>query len=159
MSAPMRSLREPAGATTAGRNLPGSTLALGAGASAEPCAGTALVTPNGVYGFSSLQPSQPNATNRAAKTDQSSDLLPILIIRVEAPPGLFAEQAGLDQVAEPRARSILRVAEVALEDLGDRQHGIEPDQIGELERPERMTETELGAGVDVLHRADTLFER
>src|SRR5882724_10246820 len=92
-------------------------------------------------------------------TAQSSALLAILIIDVEPSARLFAEQARLHQVAQGRTGPILRIAEIAVQDFGDRQHRVEADQIRKLERPEWVTETEPSAGVDVFFFAHAFFER
>src|SRR5262245_40394725 len=120
----MRSLREPGGATIADAYWPGSGFALGAVGRSMLPVGTAVVTPNGVHGMTFWHPSQPS---RAAASPMSKlSFFPILIINVEASARLPTEQAGLDQVPEHRAGAILRIAEVAVENLCDRQHGIEP---------------------------------
>src|SRR5882762_1385676 len=80
------------------------------------------------------------------------------VVLVEAAADLLAEPARGDVLAEQRARPVLVVAELAVEDLGDREARIEADQIGELERAHRMVEAELHAGVDVARGAQALVE-
>src|SRR4051812_46711757 len=88
----------------------------------------------------------------------SSALLPMLVINVEPASALSAEQPGLDEVSQHRAGTILRVTEVALQDLGDREHRVEADQVGQLQWAERMAEPQARPGVDVLLAADAFFE-
>src|SRR5690606_12443165 len=87
-----------------------------------------------------------------------SDLLAGGVVHVEATPGLASEEARRDVVPEERRGPVFVVAQIALEDLGDGEQRIEADEVGELERPERVIETEPGALVDVLGGADALLE-
>src|SRR5215831_664106 len=80
------------------------------------------------------------------------------VVLVEPAPDLLAEPAGGDVLAEQRARAILVVAELAVQHLGDREAGIEADEIGELERPHRVVQAELHAGIDVARGAEALVE-
>src|SRR5947208_1091597 len=84
--------------------------------------------------------------------------LALRVVLVEPAADLLAEPAGGDVLPEQRARPVLVVAELAVEDLGDREAGVEADQIGELERAHRVVEAELDAGVDVDRRAEALVE-
>ena len=45
-----------------------------------------------------------------------------------------------------------------MEDLQDPEADVEADEVGQLERPHRMVETDPGPRVDVLGAADALFE-
>src|SRR5262245_30660400 len=82
----------------------------------------------------------------------SFDLLTAFAVAVKPAPGFLAEPPRGHQVPEKGGGAVLVVAEVAVQDPGDEEHGVEADQIGELERAHRMREAELGALVDVLFR-------
>src|SRR6266853_1773297 len=62
----------------------------------------------------------------------------VAAIVVKAALGLAAEPAGLDVFYQQRTRPVLGVRETLMQDLHDRQTGIEADEIGEFERPHRM---------------------
>src|SRR5262245_30913442 len=64
-------------------------------------------------------------------------------VGVEALAGLPAEAPGGHVLAEERAGRVALVAEAALEDLHDRDAGVEADQIGERERAHLVVEAEL----------------
>src|SRR5207248_7568665 len=66
--------------------------------------------------------------------------LPALVVDVEPAAGLLAEIAGGDEVLQDRGRAVLVVAEISLEHLGDREHGVEADEIGELRSEEHTSE-------------------
>src|SRR5262245_37596206 len=57
---------------------------------------------------------------------------------VEAAAALAAEVAGLDHLAQQRARTVLRIAQPFVQDLHDAEAGVETDEVGERERTERM---------------------
>src|SRR3569623_494355 len=63
-----------------------------------------------------------------------------------------------DVLVEQRTRTVLVVAELAMQHFGDREARIEADQIRELERAHRMVEAELHAGIDVVRGAEPLVE-
>src|SRR3546814_9806129 len=63
-------------------------------------------------------------------------------IIVEAPPGLAAVPAGVDIFDEQRCGAELGVAGAVEQHLGDLQARIEPDEIGERERPHRVVEAD-----------------
>ena len=46
-----------------------------------------------------------------------------------------------------------------MQDLHDREAGVEPDEIGEFERPHRVVGAEPHGGVDRLDIADAFIER
>src|ERR1044071_7895931 len=85
-------------------------------------------------------------------------LLALRVVLVEPAGALLAQPAGGDVLAQQRARPVLVVAELAVQHLGDRQAGVEADQVGQLERAHRMVEPEADAGVDVGGRAEALVE-
>src|SRR6185503_6561988 len=80
-------------------------------------------------------------------------------IIVEAAARLAAEPARLDIFHQQRAGPVLRVGEAFIEHMHDGKAGIEPDEIGELERSHRMVGAEPHRRVDRLDRADALIER
>src|SRR5262245_33345955 len=88
----------------------------------------------------------------------SSFLLPLWIVLVETAHHLLAEPARRDVLAQQRARPVLVVTELAMQHLGDREAGVEADQIGELERPHRMIEAELDTGIDIARGAQAFIE-
>src|SRR5271154_1716818 len=71
-----------------------------------------------------------------------------LSIAVEAAPALASQPAGGDIAAQQRRRAVLVLAQFAVQHLGDRQAGIEPDHVGELEGAHRVVEPEPDALVD-----------
>src|SRR5579859_3467412 len=84
--------------------------------------------------------------------------LPAFVVHIKPTPALAAEPAGGDQVPQQRGGSILVVAEVAMQDVGDREHRVETDQIAQLEGAHRMVQPEARSRVDVRGGADALFE-
>src|ERR1043166_6499315 len=85
-------------------------------------------------------------------------LLALRIVLVEPAADLLAEPAGSDVLPQQRTRPVLVIAELAVQHLGDRQAGIEPDQVRQLERPHRMIQPEPHAGIDVRGGAEPLVE-
>src|ERR1700688_2117596 len=83
----------------------------------------------------------------------------VAAIVVEAALGVAAEPAGLDVFYQERAGPVLGVRETLMQDLHDRQTGIEADEIGKFKRPHRMVRTELHRGVDRLDVSDPLIQR
>src|SRR5262245_60373577 len=86
------------------------------------------------------------AGRRRPGSPDSGLLLALRIVLVEPAADLLAEPAGGDVLPEQRARPVLVVAELAVQHLGDRQAGVEPDQVGQLERTHRVVEPEPHAG-------------
>src|SRR6185369_3235274 len=64
---------------------------------------------------------------------------------VEAAPALAAEPAGLDVLHQQRRRPVLAVAGGVVEYADDVEAGVEPDEVGELERTHRMVEADPAA--------------
>src|SRR5436190_17217059 len=64
-------------------------------------------------------------------------------ILMEPPAALAAQTAGGDQLPDQRARAILVVAQVAVQHLEDREAHVEPDQVGERQRPQGMVHPQL----------------
>src|SRR3569623_296174 len=85
-------------------------------------------------------------------------LLALRVVLVKAAQRLATEPAGRDVLAEQRTRTVLVVAELAMQHFGEREARIEADQIRELERAHRMVEAELHAGIDVVRGAVPLVE-
>src|SRR6185503_19796778 len=71
-------------------------------------------------------------------------------IVVEAAASLFADPAGLHVFHEERAGAVFGVREAFVQNLHDRQAGVEPDEVGEFERPHRMVGAEFHRRVDRL---------
>src|SRR5579862_6791208 len=61
----------------------------------------------------------------------------VLRILVEAAARLAPEPPRGDVLAQQRARPVLRIAELAVHDLEDRERRVEPDEVHERERPDR----------------------
>ena len=89
---------------------------------------------------------------------RSPDAVALVVVHVEAATALLAEPARGDEVPQQRRRAVLVVADLAVQDLGDGEHRVEADEVAQLERPHRVVEAELRAGIDVLRRADALLE-
>src|SRR6185503_9519824 len=91
--------------------------------------------------------------------ERRAELLTLGVVRVEPASGLSTEPTRRDEIPERRRGAILVVAEVAVEHLADGEHRVEADEIGELERPQGMVQTEARTGVDRVGAADPLLER
>src|SRR5258706_5838130 len=78
---------------------------------------------------------------------------------VETASRFAAEPTCCDILPQKRRRAVLVVAELVVQHFRDRQAGVEADEVGQLERPHRVVETELDALIDVLDRAERLLER
>src|SRR5262249_53642756 len=83
----------------------------------------------------------------------------LLAVVVKSPPALAAEIAGVDHLLEQGSCPVFRVVEALIEHIHDRQHGIEPDQVGQRQRPDRMVATELHAGIDLFGTRNSLLQR
>ncbi len=81
---------------------------------------------------------------RRSRAELSRRRSPRPDLRPSRPAATCSRSSGQGRVA--------RLAEAALEHLHDRDAGVEPDQVGERERAERMAEAEPGDGVDRLGR-------
>ena len=77
-------------------------------------------------------------------------------IFVEPPARLSAEPSRRDVFPQQRTWAVLRVAEAILQDLEYGHACVEPDEIGERERPHRMIHAELHDGIDRLGAARRL---
>src|ERR1700758_5755537 len=71
-------------------------------------------------------------------------------IGVEAAAGLATEITRGDHLLEQRRRSVLRIVEIAVEHVHDREEHVEADQVGKRERSERMVAAQLHPVVDLL---------
>src|SRR5678809_1449870 len=56
------------------------------------------------------------------------------------------------------ARAVLGIAMALLQHFEDRDAGVQPDQVGQRQRPHRMIHAELHHGIDGLGAADTFHE-
>ena len=82
-----------------------------------------------------------------------------LAVVVKAAAGLATEPPRGHVHLEHVGGSVLVVAELAMEHFGDRQAGVQADQVGQRQRPHRVVEPELDPGVDVLGRAQVFLQR
>ena len=64
-------------------------------------------------------------------------------VLVEAAAALLAEPAGGDVLAQQRARAVLVVAEPSCSTSAIARHGVEADEVGELERAHRLVDAQL----------------
>ncbi len=72
----------------------------------------------------------------------------LLVVRVEPAPALLSQPASSDQISQQGRRTVLVVAHRLVEDVGDREHGVEADEVAQLEGAHRN-----GLGQDErLHR-------
>src|SRR5882724_8387153 len=56
------------------------------------------------------------------------------VVGVKAATGLLSEPPRGDEIPEEHRRAVLVITEIAVQDFADREHGVEPDEIRELER-------------------------
>src|SRR5687768_15356467 len=68
---------------------------------------------------------------------------------VEAEAGLAAELAVLDHAAKEHRRLVALIAELAVEELGHREHDVEADEVAQGERAHRVAAAELHRRVDL----------
>src|ERR1700712_2901762 len=76
-----------------------------------------------------------------------------LAVVVEPAAGLAAEPSSLDVPAPQRAGPELGIAEAVVQHLEDGEARVQPDQVGEGERAERVVHAEAHDGVDRLRVA------
>src|SRR5450756_1848224 len=79
-------------------------------------------------------------------------------IREETSPGLPPQVPRVDRLDEEWTGAVFRVLEAVIEDVGDGQHCVETDEVGESQGPHRLVEAELHPFVDVLCRGDALIQ-
>ena len=65
-------------------------------------------------------------------------------VGVEAAPGLLAQVAGRDELAQDRGRREARVAEALVQHFHDVQADVEADEVGQLERAHGVVEADAG---------------
>src|SRR6266851_6931828 len=75
-----------------------------------------------------------------------------IAIAIETPAALAAQPPRRNQLPQQRCRAVFVVAEIAMQHLEDREADVEPDQVSEGERSERMVHAELHHGVHRLGR-------
>src|SRR5690349_24925775 len=85
-------------------------------------------------------------------------LFALLVVNVETAPRLLAVPTGGDEVTKDDGGAVFVVAEVAMQNFGDGEHGVEADEIGELERAHGVIESEPHPLIDVLRRGHAVFE-
>src|SRR6516162_4602645 len=79
-------------------------------------------------------------------------------IIVETALGLATEPAGLDIFHEQRTRPVFGIGQSLMQDLHDRQAGVETDEIGKLERTHRMVRAEFHGRIDCFDVPYTLVK-
>src|SRR5712691_2890331 len=75
-------------------------------------------------------------------------------VLVEAATALAAKAPGRDVLPKERSGRVAVVPQAFLKHLHDRHAGVQADQIGERERPQRMDESKPGDRVDRLSLGD-----
>src|SRR2546421_12318788 len=80
-------------------------------------------------------------------------------IRMEAALGLAPQPSRVDVLAEKRRRPVLVLAEAFVEDLGDVEAGVEPDEVGGRERAHRGGGAEVHGGGGVPRSGGALLAR
>src|ERR1700676_1687476 len=83
----------------------------------------------------------------------------LLIIYIKSAARFAAEIAGINVLLQQRARPILVVAEHPMHHLHDREAGVQPNQVSQLERTHRLIGSELHRGVDIRDPADSFVHR
>src|SRR5580704_16020029 len=83
----------------------------------------------------------------------------LLIIYIKSTARFAAEIASVDVLLQQRARTVLVVAEHPMHHLHDREAGVEPNQVRQLERAHRLIGAELHRRVDIRHAADAFVHR
>src|SRR5688500_16201278 len=79
-------------------------------------------------------------------------------IHLEPLARFLAEPAGSYVLLEQRTRAVLGVTEAVVQDLENRNTGVEPDEVRERERAHRVVHPELHDLIDRLGAADTLHQ-
>src|SRR6266567_4463576 len=80
--------------------------------------------------------------------------LALLRVVVEALAGLPAEVPGADHPLEQRGRRVDGVLELVVQDVRHVQHRVQPDQVGQGQRPHGVAQAQRHPGVDVLARGE-----
>src|SRR5688500_5756308 len=83
---------------------------------------------------------------------------PFALIRIKPPPRLPPQPPRRDVPLAQRSRTVLRIAEPWLEDVHDRDTGVEADQIGKRQRTHRVIHPEFHHRVDRFRSANTLHD-
>src|SRR6266540_1732955 len=82
----------------------------------------------------------------------------LLAVVVETPAGLPPQVPGRHHALHQGGRGVDRVLELVVQDAGDVQRGIEPDEVQQRERAHRVGQAELDRGVDVLLAGDAVVQ-
>src|SRR5450432_1227815 len=77
-----------------------------------------------------------NEAARSGRLARRDRLLAAIV--VEAAAGFAAQPAGLDVLHQQRTRPVFRIGQALVQDVHDRQNGVEADEVTELERAHRM---------------------
>src|SRR6266852_1473631 len=80
------------------------------------------------------------------------------VIVVEPAPGLAAQVAGRDHLAQQRWRGKARFFELVEQHVGDKQRRVQTDEVEQREWPHRVAGAEHHADVDVFFRSEALLE-
>src|SRR5205823_7281707 len=83
----------------------------------------------------------------------------VALVIVKPAPGFPPEPARFDIFHQKRAGAVFAVGEPLIEHLHDREARIEPDEIGQFERPHRMVGAKLHRRIDRRDRSDALIKR
>src|SRR5437773_2223628 len=94
------------------------------------------------------------ANSRASSTTCSRTSV---AVGIEPLPRFPAQPAGGHHFLEQRRGPVLVFAQAVLQHLHDRETDVEPDEVGERQRPERMIHAELHDLIDPLRRCDAVL--
>src|ERR1700744_4393141 len=81
----------------------------------------------------------------------------MLVVAIDSPPGLASEPPGGDQVSQAHSRT-KSLAKCVRQRLQGQQERVMPVALAEFPRSDGEVEAEAQGAVDVLGRADALFE-
>ena len=81
------------------------------------------------------------------------------LVRIKTAAGLPSEVSGRHHPPKQRARPVLGIAQPVVQHVEDREADVEPDEVGERERPHRMVHAELHDRIDRFGRADAFHHR
>src|SRR5208282_4214222 len=104
----------------------------------------------------SFPPGARGAHPRSARWRNQSTFL---IIYIKSAARFAAEISGIDVLLQQWTWAVLVVAEHPMHHLHDRKAGVQPDQVGQLERAHRLVGAELHRGVDIRYAANAFVHR